>query len=362
MTILNSNGNVGIGTTNPGTYKLYVNGSTYMNGTTYLNGTSNIIGDLNISKSGSYSNISQYSYSDVNWHGGRISFSRYRGTQTSPTTVLNQDYVGWFDFYGYDGAASQRVGTILIQVDGTPASGKVPGKFAIQTSNNDGVFVNRLVAYANDNIVMGLNGGKVGIGNASPNAKLEVKDGLILINGYDAVYTTNDQLGNKHQLIGTYQGWDKNTIYIAGYNNFNNSTYSTKYISFGGPIANGVGERMFINLLTGKIGIGTTTPDSLLTVRGGIHARSVVVDLVGPLADYVFEPDYNLMPLNEVESFVKKNKHLPSIPSAKDVENKGGVNIGEMQNKLLEKIEELTLYVIQQQKEIDALKEEIKRK
>jgi len=109
---------------------------------------------------------------------------------------------------------------------------------------------------------------------------------------------------------------------------------------------------------TGNVGIGTTKPDQKLTVKGKIHAEEVIVDLAVPVADYVFSKDYSLMPLHKVEQYVKTNSHLPDIPSADEVKQQG-LGMGEMQNKLLQKIEELTLYVIQQQKEIQALKERI---
>jgi len=105
--------------------------------------------------------------------------------------------------------------------------------------------------------------------------------------------------------------------------------------------------------VSGKIGIGTSNPDSLLTVNGAIHAKDVVVDLNVPVADYVFSKNYVLMPLHKVEQYVKDNSHLPNIPSAEEVKQKG-LNMGEMQNKLLQKVEELTLYVIEQQKKIEA--------
>jgi hypothetical protein len=112
----------------------------------------------------------------------------------------------------------------------------------------------------------------------------------------------------------------------------------------------------------GKVSIGTidadATPNVLLTVKGTIHAKEVLIDLNAPLADFVFSPDYTLMPLNKVEAFVKTNKHLPEIPSAAEVKEKG-LNMGEMQNKLLQKIEELTLYVIEQQKELQMQRAEI---
>ncbi|MEI6052814.1 MAG: hypothetical protein WCQ44_08950, partial [Opitutaceae bacterium] len=85
-----------------------------------------------------------------------------------------------------------------------------------------------------------------------------------------------------------------------------------------------------------------------------------LVDLNAPLADYVFDSNYSLMPLQQVESYVNENKHLPKMPSATEVKDKG-MNMGEMQNKLLQKIEELTLYVIEQQKQIDELKKLVKK-
>jgi len=119
----------------------------------------------------------------------------------------------------------------------------------------------------------------------------------------------------------------------------------------------------------GKIGIGTKAPDELLTVKGVIHTQEVKVDLDGAVApDYVFEkyftgssrymPEYRLISLEELEVFIAKNHHLPKLPSAAKMEE-DGVSLKEMNLMLLEKVEELTLYTIQQQKEIDALKEKV---
>ncbi len=107
----------------------------------------------------------------------------------------------------------------------------------------------------------------------------------------------------------------------------------------------------------GNVGIGTENPQSKLDVRGKITASEVEIKVISG-ADFVFQPDYNLMPLSEVESFVKENQHLPEIPSEKEmVEN--GVNVNDMQIKLLQKIEELTLYVIEQEKQNKKLQEQI---
>jgi len=109
----------------------------------------------------------------------------------------------------------------------------------------------------------------------------------------------------------------------------------------------------------GKVGIGVSAPDELLTVNGTVHAKEVKIDVTG-FADFVFDQNYKLMPLHQVEQFVKANSHLPEIPSFAQV-SKNGVSVGELQNKLLQKIEELTLYVIEQQKELDQLKQELKK-
>ncbi len=108
----------------------------------------------------------------------------------------------------------------------------------------------------------------------------------------------------------------------------------------------------------GNVGIGTLTPDSKLTVAGKIHSQEVLVTInAGGGADFVFENGYNLPSLRKVETYIKENKHLPEIASAKEMEV-DGLKLAEMNIKLLQKIEELTLYTIQQQKEIDSIKKE----
>ncbi len=106
---------------------------------------------------------------------------------------------------------------------------------------------------------------------------------------------------------------------------------------------------------SGSIGIGTTTPDEKLTVNGNIHALEVRVDLSVPGPDYVFEEDYDLKSLEEIEQYIQAHKHLPEIPSAKEMETEG-IEVGVMNMLLLKKVEELTLHSIAQQKEIQRLK------
>ena len=109
---------------------------------------------------------------------------------------------------------------------------------------------------------------------------------------------------------------------------------------------------------SGNVGIGTTSPQHLLHVAGTIGAEEVIVSSNG--ADYVFEPEYKLEPLADVAKFVAEKHHLPDIPSAEEMKEEG-LSVGEMQAKLLAKIEELTLHAIQSEKENRELRERLER-
>ena len=99
-----------------------------------------------------------------------------------------------------------------------------------------------------------------------------------------------------------------------------------------------------------KVGIGTASPDAKLTVKGDIHTQEVIVDLEGAVApDFVFEEDYDLKSLEETDEYIQANKHLPEIPSALEMEE-NGLELKAMNLKLLQKVEELTLHLIEQNK------------
>jgi len=110
------------------------------------------------------------------------------------------------------------------------------------------------------------------------------------------------------------------------------------------------------------VGIGINPPTSSdsykLFVDGGIAAREVKVT-INTFPDYVFSDSYKLLPTNELEKYVIKNKHLPGIPSSEDIDKNKGIEVGAMQVKLLEKIEEQSLYIISLQKQIDDLKKQM---
>ncbi len=190
--------------------------------------------------------------------------------------------------------------------------------------------------------------GNIGIGTANPLQKLEVKGKIYLNSGPDddGIYWArhNMTLGTipgsyNHNVLMLKPGGATNGLlhsslemYIA--NSENNHEQKVKIHSSGNSFFNG-----------GNVGLGTASPDAKLAVKGKIHAEEVKVDLSVPGPDYVFKEGYDLISLVEVQNYIKEHGHLPNIPSAKELET-NGIQLGEMNMKLLEKIEELTLYMI----------------
>ena len=113
-----------------------------------------------------------------------------------------------------------------------------------------------------------------------------------------------------------------------------------------------------IQLYIGNVGIGTPSPSYKLDVNGTIRANEIIVNTTG--ADFVFADDYQLRPLTEVKAFIQENMHLPDIQSAQEMQE-NGVSVNELQTQLLQKIEELTLYLIQQEQTILEMRQEIEQ-
>lgn len=107
----------------------------------------------------------------------------------------------------------------------------------------------------------------------------------------------------------------------------------------------------------GNMGIGKKNPKDKLEVNGQIHAKSVKVDLK-EWADYVFNDDYDLIRLREIENYINTHGHLPEIPSTSEVQNKG-IDLGQMNILLLKKIEELTLHLIEKEHQVQGLQNQI---
>ena len=184
--------------------------------------------------------------------------------------------------------------------------------------------------------------GNVGIGTISPTDKLDVR-GTISVGDNSGQYPFKIWSGGtghlNHMRIGTDFGHYGDAV-IELYQNYN-----------GGDQQNP--GKLIVN---GNLGIGTVNTGSWkLVVNGKVRAKEIKVET--GWSDFVFLDDYQLPTLKEVETHIKEKGHLKDIPSAKEVEE-NGIFLGKMDSKLLQKIEELTLYTIQQQKEIESLKKE----
>jgi hypothetical protein len=192
--------------------------------------------------------------------------------------------------------------------------------------------------------------GYVGIGTISPSQKLEV-NGNTIQNAENAAFGIDARPDARLGFIKKFGAWP-----VIASDNATPIVFSqTNQVGIHTNISGAtVTERMRIEV-NGNVGIGTTNPDEKLTVNGTIHSKEVKVDMSVPGPDYVFEKDYNLLSLIELETYINQNKHLPEVPSAKDME-KEGLNLKEMNLILLKKVEELTLHLIEQQKQIDQLK------
>ncbi|WP_443938777.1 hypothetical protein [Pedobacter sp. MW01-1-1] len=110
---------------------------------------------------------------------------------------------------------------------------------------------------------------------------------------------------------------------------------------------------------SGKIGVGNVNPIAKLDVNGNIRAKEIKVESVN-WPDYVFDDDYKIISLTDLEKYIRINKHLPEISSAKEIA-KDGLNMGEMQKMLIQKIEEMTLYILEQDKKITTLEKQNER-
>lgn len=206
------------------------------------------------------------------------------------------------------------------------------------------------------------NGGNVGIGTSYPSVALNVENGTALINkdvlaGVGGQMSIRNGYGNQNGAVRLNLNNGGAVSWISGVVTGPNTNYGNAMV-FGVP--SGTSEGLEVMRLTGEgfLGIGTINPDARLSVNGLIHAKEVKIDLSIPAPDYVFDSDYNLKSLSETERYITANKHLPDVPSAKDMA-KDGISLSEMNMLLLKKVEELTLYMIARDKSDNELRNKV---
>lgn len=238
---------------------------------------------------------------------------------------------------------------------------------------------------------------KVGIGTTTVPEKLTVSDGNIALTrttypsdfgtsnwryitaltdvsvfmlGTHPNTSTGEVNGPCIQMFGKNNGWRPGRITYYSQSSVGGSggtTQSQEFLNWNTSINNWV---PLLNLnddngkalaTIGDVTVPVTNTYGLIVERG-ILTEKVRVAVKGSTewADYVFSDDYKLMPLSDLEDYIGKEKHLPDVPTTEEV-MKNGVDVGQMQAKLLQKVEELTKYIIAQQKEINELKANKKR-
>jgi hypothetical protein len=193
--------------------------------------------------------------------------------------------------------------------------------------------------------------GNAGVGTNYPHGRLHVMDAPYWSSSNYGASLIID--GPHNNAIGIFDSNSANPLALAN----TAGTLTIAKMPALGDVSSSPQPLMVVQP-NGNVGIGTTAPGSFkLAVNGKIWTQEVNVQMNNPGPDYVFEKDYNLLPLKEVEHYIAQNKHLPEVPSAKDMES-DGLNLKEMNLILLKKVEELTLHLIDATKKIEALQQD----
>lgn len=212
--------------------------------------------------------------------------------------------------------------------------------------------------------------GKVGIGTTAPSSQLDVH-GVLELNNTSFI-SSHTSISNLVTFIGVNSYWNGGSYATPNPNTsglsmeLHNGGQALRLLQIpaggGLPMASTEigfgGTNTFFNALGGNVGIGTTTPgDYKLAVNGSIRAKEVVVE-ASPWPDFVFDDAYRLKSLGEVENHISEHGRLPDVPSAAQVAS-DGLSLGEAQRIMMQKIEELTLYMIEKDKQVAALQAEV---
>jgi len=320
---LDHNGDLGIGTISPN-YKLDVRGDMYADG--------NLLIDDGYIRLNNTTNTKNWQLSNSSSLGGRLLFLQ------------------------------QGLERLVLQNDGNVGIGGV-----LPLTNNGFPETKLHIESGQDAGLTSSNNGYLMLGPSSGTNIVIDNNEIIARNGYTGTSTLYLQNSGGEIFTAARTTIDKSGEALR-------LTGSTPYINFtnNGSSVNGfisqTSSSLFIGENNGKIqidgtqvaigGISNAVPAYKLTVTGKVICEEVRVKLSSAWPDYVFDDAHQLLPIEKLSQFIQTNRHLPNIPSAESIE-KEGMELGDMQKRMMEKIEELTLYIIQQQKEIELLKSQM---
>ncbi|WPU95632.1 hypothetical protein SNE25_08885 [Mucilaginibacter sabulilitoris] len=308
-------GNVGIGTSNPQ--------------------TSLDVQHIGTGNTGAI--VSIQGFDDNGGAGGYLRLVKSRGTTvgTFTTTALGDGF-GTVDFMGVTAGNVIGYGARIVgRQDGTAGNTYIPGKLSFFTGNLSDALVEQMTITSS---------GNVGIGAPAPIADFQIGNGSVALS-FGSANSANLHYGTSYigfNAARASTGW---TVAGNGVNNGGGVIYSDVFGNiYMAPIAsNGAGVQTLADLdIKSNIAFS-------ITPAGVVRAKQIKVETTN-WPDYVFKKDYQLPSLTDVKAYIDQNQHLPEIPSEQEIA-KDGLNLGEMNKLLMKKVEELTLYLIEKDKE-----------
>ncbi|TCC87304.1 hypothetical protein EZ428_21635 [Pedobacter frigiditerrae] len=275
----------------------------------------------------------------------------FRAYDASQTKAVKMFYQGSW------GTASYANGFRFLDIESTEG-----GKILQLNGNGMGIGYDPPTYGTSDKLYIN---GNVGIGTNNPQAKLDIFSAdNTAVNPLLSIRSNFHVVGNYGMIrFGDYTqttNYQKGAVIFESVSGAARGKFHIALENTDGSNSVSLADAKLTVQPDGNVGIGTMTPNEKLAVNGKIRAKEIRVE-PNPATwpDYVFEADYKIVTLEELEHYVKTNKHLPEMPTAKEV-GVNGLELGEMNRLLLKKVEELTLLLIEQAKEVKQLKHEVK--